>query len=144
MRSVKEVLFPGSLQPSYSEKLNHPLWKAKRREILSGINFCQSCKRGSVPLQLHHNFYDRNKEPWEYDNKDFKVLCSVCHKKFTDELIFFRRDVLPRMNVQAMRVLNRALSIGLQHNDPLIIAYAIGAVVSNPEKAKELAKVFEK
>lgn len=31
-------------------------------------------------LHVHHRFYEKNKNPWEYDNSALITLCDSCHK----------------------------------------------------------------
>lgn len=43
------------------------------------------CSEGTVfnfiPLNIHHQYYIRDKKPWEYDNNALVTLCSRCHQK---------------------------------------------------------------
>lgn len=34
-----------------------------------------------TPLNIHHKYYIRDKEPWDYDNDALVTLCSFCHQK---------------------------------------------------------------
>lgn len=34
-----------------------------------------------MQLHIHHRFYIKNRQAWEYDNDVFQVLCSDCHEK---------------------------------------------------------------
>lgn len=67
-------------QPSYSDKLRHPLWQKKRLEILQRDNFtCLLCGDTETELHIHHMEYIRGREPWEYENLVLKTLCKHCH-----------------------------------------------------------------
>lgn len=67
---------------SYSEKLKSPKWQKKRLEILNLRGFkCEICGNEEKELHVHHRFYLSKRQPWEYDNDVFQVLCSDCHEK---------------------------------------------------------------
>lgn len=36
-------------------------------------------------LEVHHSFYDKSKEPWEYPNDSLITLCTECHKRIHKE-----------------------------------------------------------
>jgi uncharacterized protein YlaI len=67
---------------TYSDKLKSPKWQKKRLEILNLHKFkCDECKSEVKTLHVHHRFYLKGREPWEYDNDVFQVLCEDCHEK---------------------------------------------------------------
>jgi len=70
----------------YFEKLKDPRWQRKRLEILNRDEFyCQSCYDDQSPLHVHHLYYKKDKEPWEYPNEAFLTLCESCHKEETEK-----------------------------------------------------------
>jgi hypothetical protein len=86
---------------TYKEKLQLPEWRAlKKRICVERDNTCEDCGAYYVrlrDLQLHHKFYDSNKEPWEYPDDCFKLLCGDCHELTTEALKSFLY-VLGRLN----------------------------------------------
>lgn len=55
---------------NYSKKLSHPRWQRRRLERLSEENFsCQICSNEDEELHVHHLYYDKGKDIWEYPNK---------------------------------------------------------------------------
>lgn len=65
---------------TYSEKLRDPRWQKKRLEVLQEHDFmCDLCLDTTTELQVHHISYEKNKEPWEYDNSSLDVYCKHCH-----------------------------------------------------------------
>ena len=65
---------------NYSDKLKSPLWQKKRLEILKANKWkCKLCKDEETTLHVHHNSYEQGREPWEYPNSNFTVLCEHCH-----------------------------------------------------------------
>jgi 5-methylcytosine-specific restriction endonuclease McrA len=64
----------------YSTLLLDPRWQKKRLEIMQRDNFkCQRCDDDKSTLNVHHEYYDPEKAPWEYDDKFLHTLCKDCH-----------------------------------------------------------------
>jgi hypothetical protein len=71
---------------SYSEKLKDQRWQKKRLELLEAAAWeCQSgyCEnpKDKPQLHVHHRFYKRKTDPWDYPSFTYQVLCEVCHEK---------------------------------------------------------------
>jgi 5-methylcytosine-specific restriction endonuclease McrA len=65
---------------TYQEKLKDPRWQKKRLEILQVCNFsCEDCGCRDKELQIHHCFYIKGMEPWEYDISLLMCLCPEHH-----------------------------------------------------------------
>jgi len=65
---------------SYSDKLKHPFWQKKRLEILERDNWkCRICQTKDKTLHVHHGYYEKDKNPWDYPNESLSVLCDDCH-----------------------------------------------------------------
>lgn len=84
MRSIvenKRIMY----KKEYSEYLKNPKWQKKRLEILSRDKFsCVVCGNGienDTSLHVHHLSYIKGRMPWEYDIKDMRVLCKMCHQR---------------------------------------------------------------
>lgn len=72
---------------SYSEKLKDPRWQKKRLEILSRDEFtCVTCGDKESTLNVHHRFYIKHNEPWDYPSWSLVTLCESCRKEETDSL----------------------------------------------------------
>lgn len=70
-----------SSNKSYSEKLKDFRWKDKRIEILERDEYsCQICGFESKSNHIHHTYYDKDIEPWEYENNSLITLCQGCHE----------------------------------------------------------------
>lgn len=84
-------------QSSYSDRLKDPRWQRKRLETLDSQGWeCQKCGSKDDTLHVHHNYYLRGKEPWEYSSEQLTVLCEDCHgevesliKELHESLSFF-------------------------------------------------------
>jgi len=67
---------------NYTDKLKNPKWQKKRLEILNLHGFkCEKCGCEDKELHVHHRFYLKGREVWQYDNDVFQVLCCDCHEK---------------------------------------------------------------
>lgn len=65
---------------TYSQKLKDPRWQKKRLEILSRDKFtCQACADSESTLHVHHLFYVRGVDPWDYEDFALVTLCESCH-----------------------------------------------------------------
>jgi len=66
----------------YSEKFLDPRWQKKRLKILERDDWrCQSCGDKNVTLNVHHIFYKKGKDPWDYNDNILITWCEDCHKK---------------------------------------------------------------
>lgn len=67
---------------SYSDKLKSPLWQKKRLEILNRDGFmCMDCGDAENMLSVHHKYYTKGAEPWEYPSECYITVCDDCHKR---------------------------------------------------------------
>ena len=65
---------------SYSDKLEDPRWQKMRLKVLERDEFtCQVCFNTESELHIHHKYYKKNLEPWEYPLKSLETICSECH-----------------------------------------------------------------
>lgn len=65
---------------TYAEKLLDPRWQKKRLDILNRDQFtCQICGDTTTTLHVHHDYYEKGKNPWEVDEWSLTTLCAGCH-----------------------------------------------------------------
>lgn len=65
---------------TYSEKLKDPRWQKRRLEIFNRDKFaCRKCGDEKTTLAVHHLYYERGKEPWDYPADALVTLCEPCH-----------------------------------------------------------------
>ncbi len=67
---------------SYYEKLQDPRWQKKRLEVMEAAGFsCEWCQDEEGTLHVHHWYYARGADPWEYPSNQLTALCEDCHKQ---------------------------------------------------------------
>lgn len=70
---------------SYSEKLKNPKWQKRRLEIFERDDWmCQLCGNKQETLNVHHKYYEKGKDPWEYEDDALVTLCEYCHEMETE------------------------------------------------------------
>lgn len=138
MKSIGQIL--GS--ESYKRQLSDPRWHTFAGSIRAKRNYCEVCRRTDVALQVHHTFYDFDRQLWDYGENEVMVLCVGCHRELHDELTQFRKWVFKYLNPQSFRVLNGALAVGLTQYDPLVFVHALAEFVSNPNLVKNHAAAW--
>ena len=68
---------------SYVEKFKDPRWQKKRLEIMERDDFtCTICGNSEKTLNVHHGYYERGKQPWDYPDIALKTLCEDCHEEW--------------------------------------------------------------
>lgn len=98
-------------QSAYWKLLQHPNWQRKRLEILERDNFaCTYCGADTEQLHVHHGYYRRGANPWDYPNKSLTTLCEPCHKSAQNEM----QDV------------HEAIGLLDAHDIQRVLGYALG------------------
>lgn len=73
------------MQKEYLEKLRDPRWQKLRLEVLNAAQWrCEWCGAGQDDgrnTQIHHGYYSKGCEPWEYPRENLYVLCEPCHEQ---------------------------------------------------------------
>lgn len=78
----------------YSEKLKDPRWQRKRLEIMERDDFsCKICMDCESTLNVHHSYYGKGLDPWDYDSEYLMTLCEECHKDVEQK----REEILKHM-----------------------------------------------
>ena len=66
----------------YFEKLKDPRWQKKRLEIMERAEFkCEWCGDEEKTLNVHHKFYRKGADPWDYPDHALTTLCEECHEE---------------------------------------------------------------
>lgn len=99
---------------TYREKLLDPRWQRKRLDILKRDQFtCKHCGCTTKTLHVHHLFYLKFKDPWDYEDVYLITLCFKCHEaeeKAKEEVYKLLHDVSIACNSikSALNVMNEA------------------------------------
>ncbi|MES2586979.1 MAG: hypothetical protein V4536_08680 [Pseudomonadota bacterium] len=96
-RSANSLLFSQALQEkrvskkTYFEKLRDPRWQKKRLEVMQNNDFaCEKCGDSENTLNVHHKYYFKGREPWEYEAEQLALLCENCHEEMHSEESFLK------------------------------------------------------
>ncbi len=66
---------------SYYDKLRDPKWQKKRLKVLERDQWkCTCCEKEDTELQVHHLFYFKDYDPWDYPNATLVTACKYCHE----------------------------------------------------------------
>ena len=95
---------------AYREKLGTPQWFRRRQQILMRDKYtCRKCDWPHAPagwrlaadpehpfhdpsgLEIHHLYYKRTLQPWEYSDLALITLCDQCHQAEEKERTIFNR-----------------------------------------------------
>lgn len=114
-------------QKSYSEKLRDPRWQKKRLEVLEEYGWkCHSCGSDSEEIHVHHPYYKKGLEPWEYEN--LLPLCDKCHKQMGEAIQTISQAISLLYSPKALElsrlistVLNKSESSSSVMNIPMIL-----------------------
>lgn len=70
---------------SYVDKLKDPRWIEVAARIRQRDNCtCRHCGTKDRILDVHHIYYERGLEPWEYPDDALLTLCRLCHGSLED------------------------------------------------------------
>lgn len=70
---------------TYLEKLKDVRWQRKRLAMLERAKWkCECCgndekTKPGISLHVHHRWYSKGVEPWDYHDDCYEVLCEDCH-----------------------------------------------------------------
>ena len=131
---------------TYSEKLRDPRWQKKRLRVLERDEWtCQGCGDSESTLHVHHRYYTKGAEPWEYPDGSLQTLCEDCHQTENEyrpgaeaELLHAMRRHFSYDEVSdlAVSILN-GVEITPQHM-PRVILEAVCYTLTHPELQKEM------
>jgi|GEM_PF-2626833 len=140
-KSVSQILRGAS---NYTEKLDTEQWRAFSQGIKRKQgNWCASCRRSDIILNVHHIFYESDREPWEYADDEVIVLCTACHRQIHEQLKKFRKFVFAKLTPQAFQILNGALAVAYEKYDGLVFSHALAEFVCTPTLLERYAKAWE-
>jgi len=137
------------MNKEYTEKFKDPRWQRKRLEILERDNWCcQRCYDDTKILHIHHCFYEKNHDPWDYPNDSLITLCEDCHENEKEN-----RPYTEKWLLRILRKLFRENSLdelvdGFNHMEllalPEVVASVYAWAIENPNIQRELIDKYFK
>lgn len=69
----------------YAQKLRDPRWQKTRLQVMERDEWtCRVCGDTKTTFNVHHMFYVKGREPWDYPLSSLITLCEVCHEAETN------------------------------------------------------------
>lgn len=133
----------------YLQKLKDPRWQQLRLKVFERDEWtCQICYSNESPLIVHHRYYLKDREPWEYPLEALVTLCEECHTEERDNRPAEEQAILHAIREKFFASDVKELAIGF-HKMPLLHAPEVVASVykwalTSPEIQLELIDRFFK
>jgi hypothetical protein len=125
---------------SYSEKLKDPRWQRKRLEIMQRDEFrCVQCKDAESTLNVHHVYYRRGRDPWDYPNYLLVTLCEDCHSK-TPMAVNALTEAVSSVNPTILIAFAYELGV---FEYPAGVIRLLTAILQSPEQFSEMQGWFD-
>ena len=71
-----------------------PRWQRKRLDRFNAADWkCEECATRKNELNLHHYWYEKGCEPWDYPDECFVVLCDPCHVAWHEKKLFIDKQL---------------------------------------------------
>lgn len=123
---------------TYTELLKDPRWIETSKHIREWDGeVCLLCgdSGSSANLQVHHLYYDQNKNPWEYNRESLVTLCEKCHRKIHQNEKDFWKEL--------HEIANQLCSLGISKDVILGIFYGIYELASSKEHEDDLVQILK-
>ena len=79
---------------SYSDRLKDPRWQKRRLKVMESAGFrCENCGEKTKTLNVHHKYYERGADPWDYPDFALACLCEDCHEAAEHERLTLLRFI---------------------------------------------------
>ena len=83
---------------AYLAKIRDPRWQKRRLEIFQRDEWaCQVCFDSENTLNVHHRWYENDREPWEASDDALVTLCEDCHAYETQNRKRYEAGILQAM-----------------------------------------------
>jgi len=129
---------------TYAEKLKDPRWQRKRLEVMERDNFrCRHCYDDKETLHVHHTYYLKGKDPWDYPDDAYLTLCKECHEDIGNAQSEFMQ-ALAKLNLGAFEF--GCLADAIKEGEGLIGSMsgpALAEFFKYPEFQQKVVDMFE-
>lgn len=122
----------------YSDKLKDPRWQKIRLKIFERDEWaCRECSSKENTLHVHHRYYEKNVDPWDYPLDSLITLCAYCHLKETEsmkinEKLFIKAVKKNFLAEQILELANAFSKLELMHVNYLVSS-VIAFSITNPK-----------
>jgi len=104
----------------YLEKFKDPRWQQLRLRVFERDRWaCQKCFNTESTLNVHHRYYLKDKEPWEYQMEALITLCEECHNQEVELRPSYEQDLLFALREKFLAEEVRKIGIGF-HMMPML------------------------
>ena len=122
----------------YQKKLLAPEWQKKRLQLLDSANWtCGWCGNKRETLHVHHGYYRKGANPWDYADEYFHVLCHSCHETAEAERGEIHRVMGMIPPVRMFGLIERVVSFAAECLPEKVVAMAALPSDPEPEDAQE-------
>ena len=134
---------------TYQEKLKDPRWQKKRLAIMERDEWtCQECRNNKSQLHVHHKFYIKGNDPWDYPDEALTTLCGESHEIESNNRKACEYELIHSLKrlftVSELRSIVRGFEDMDMWDTTSNVAEAYGWALSNSEIQKDiLAKYVE-
>ncbi len=105
-------------QIRYREKLKDPRWQKLRLQVFErDCWMCQICYDEETTLAVHHRYYNRNMEPWDYPLEALVTLCEDCHASEREQWAEYEALLLRELRKTLFADDLRELALGFSYLD---------------------------
>jgi len=131
----------------YSEKFKDPRWQKKRLKVLERDDWaCQICLDDEATLHIHHRYYNKNTDPWDYPMDALVTLCEMCHEEETEMRSTIEQTLLKvlRERFFSSDVLDIAAGFNFMkpQHAPEVVSSVYGWALQNDEAQKILIEMY--
>lgn len=86
---------------NFWEAYKHPQWQKRRLEVMQKAGFkCEECGGEDATLNVHHKFYVKGRQPWQYADAELLCLCDGCHERFHE----YKQELLSLIGTGGCRI----------------------------------------
>ena len=130
---------------SYFEKLKDPRWQQMRLKVLERDEWmCRLCRDKDETLAVHHRYYERGKEPWDYPPEALVTLCQDCHEAERREMEEYQPLLLQQIKKVFFADDLRELAWGFSQLPPQPDSHTFAIWCSHAISSPELQQLVDK
>ena len=133
----------------YSEKLKDPRWQKLRLKVFERDNWeCRWCNNTIATLTVHHLYYEKDKEPWDYPLDAFLTVCEPCHKFDFEQRYIAEQKLLAELKrkgfspASTMRIAESVQNLHAGLHNTALFAFLIEWLLTEKDIQKKMLKMY--